>query len=345
MKTGELRQEINDWIEGLRTSRRAENTLKLYQHALEGFLNFLIEQEIDEVNRDAGFAYIEAMEKEREANKQELIENKKLKSINGVRPLTKISTINSRLRAINKFFRDHDQDTLPYLKDESDNFDEDTLTEKEYWRILEWANRLEKQKIGLILETLANTGMRISELKDLNVHDLKTRTPTVTNKGKTRTVFLPRQLTNKLEEYCKENGIKSGIIFHGKDPSRMLSPRYIQDEFKYIAGKARGIPLKKAHPHGLRHFYSQRFDKACVAEEIINKTKNREGIPLSHAYFLLGHSNRDVALTYKKPSKKQLLKEVDMIERYYNTKHQEELKQATKKPKRKRRKKSPKKEK
>lgn len=308
MNLQEYNNSLESWFKSLRDDEKSQNTITQYKRSMATFTEFLQENNIAELDKEAVLNYKESMIKELEANRNKPKTKAKKK---GRRPLGSISTINIRLKAVNKFLKDIGEPALTVkpLKDETANVLDDMLTEKEYNRLLEWADKLGKAKIKLIVETLAGTGIRISELEGITVEALKSRVATVTNKGKTRKVFIPKGLAKKLRAYCKENGIKSGIIFCSRDGSKLLDQAFIRKEIKAITGKARGITLSKAHPHIFRHLFAKRYATMPGGNPYV--------LPM-----LLGHSDTGQSVTalYVKPTTKELLKIVDEIEAYYTIK-------------------------
>lgn len=303
MKTKDLKPAIAKWIDSLIEDEKAENTINQYSQSMERFVSFMENAGEEEITKRTLISY-----------KNELL-NERVKNLNNPKPgrtqVKTITTINSRLIALNKFFKDSGfpELTVKLEKDVSANTLEDTLTEREFERLIEWAGRLGKERAGLLMETLAGTGIRIGELGAITVESLKTRMPVVTNKGKTRTIFIPRQLAKKLKNYCAKNGITSGIIFHGRDPEKPLHISTIRQELKYIGGKARGIRKDKIHPHNFRHLFAQRY-------------ANMPGAQPFYLPALLGHSDKTAGVTaiYTKPKAKTLLAEVDKLESYYSGK-------------------------
>ncbi len=304
MEKQELKPAIEKWLDKLAVQdEKSENTIKQYTRSLNKFAEFIESAGIETIDKKAVLAFKNDMLEEIERNKK----NPKP----GRTQLTKVSTVNLRLITVNKFLKESGEpDAIVKLqKTEDNNVLDDMLSEKEYNRILEWADRLGKKRIKLIIETLAGTGIRISELKAITVESLKTRTNTVTNKGKTRTIFIPKQLAKKLRNYCKENNITEGIIFHGKDKNKIINQTYFRTEIKGIAGKARGIKRDKVHAHAFRHLFAKRYANMTGANPYV--------LPL-----LLGHSTKSLPVTfnYTKPSTKELLKAVDELEAYYSNK-------------------------
>lgn len=325
MKIEDLRKMIESWLNDLSKNhgsekrKKSENTIKLYTRTLNKFVEYLESEKIEEIDNDTLDSYKEAMKDEKKRNEA----NPKP----GRKQLKSFSTINTRLIILNKFFKDfgYPEFTTELINDETGTTNDEILTEKEYRRILEWADKMGKEKIKLILETLVGTGIRISELEFLRVEDLKRRVFVVNNKGKVRNAFIPKQLAKKLKAYCEKNNITEGIIFHGRDKSKMLDQSVIRKEFKAIAGKARGIKKDKCHPHALRHLFAKRYSNMPGANPFI--------LPA-----LLGHSTKTQVTTfgsvtpiYTKPSKKELLKVVDELEAYYTDKKKQLKKRVSKK--------------
>lgn len=304
MNYQELKQACDRWIDFLIEDEKSENSIKQYRRALDVFLEYLKEQEITEIDKKTVINYKKAMIEEVKKNQAT-----PAKPINGKRPLTKMSTVNMRIRTLNALFKflKLDDLTVKREKDESQNYNDDMLTNNEMLRLLETAKSLGKEKIYMIMKTLSKTGARISELEYLTVESLKTRKPTITNKGKTRLIFIPKKLAGELKEYCKANGIKSGIIFSNRDGSSLLDQTYIRSEIKEIARKTKGIKLSKAHPHNFRHWYAQNYANMPSANPYI--------LPM-----LLGHSDKGqtnaVTALYVKPKAKDMLRIVDNFERY-----------------------------
>ena len=82
----------------------------------------------------------------------------------------------------------------------------------------------------------------------------------VTNKGKTREVYLPGKLCKRLREYAKAHGIASGpvLVTRGGKP---LDRSNLWREMKALCREAR-VAAGKVFPHNLRHLFARTFYKA-----------------------------------------------------------------------------------
>ena len=108
------------------------------------------------------------------------------------------------------------------------------------------------------------------------------RKVTITNKGKTRTVMLTKELAVKLRHFVRSHGIKTGPIFITRS-GRPLSRTQLWAEMKAVCRRA-GVEETKVYPHNLRHlfavvFYRLHKDIARLAD-------------------LLGHSSIDTTRLY-----------------------------------------------
>lgn len=203
-----------------------------------------------------------------EISKQTVLEYK-----NHLLKIHTVRSVNSMLAALNCFF-----DFLGRLdlktksvKLQREIFCPETkeLTRAEYARLCRTAEMSGNVRLNLILQTLCATGIRISELRFVTVEAAKSGEMTVSCKAKTRTVFIIRELKDKLLRYAKQRGIKSGMIFVTRTGSA-VDRTNIWREMKSLCINANVNP-QKVFPHNLRHlfarvFYSMKNDIAKLAD-------------------------------------------------------------------------------
>ena len=79
--------------------------------------------------------------------------------------------------------------------------EEKELTKAEYERLCRTAERKRNERLCLILQTICGTGIRVSELHFITVAAVRRGEATVSLKGKTRSVFIMRDLQKKLLRY------------------------------------------------------------------------------------------------------------------------------------------------
>ena len=175
------------------------------------------------------------------------------------------ATINSMLAAVNQFFRFcgwEDCRVKPLrLQKRLFRGKERELSRQEYQRLVETAQRLGQERLGLLLETICATGLRVSEVRYITVEAAQQGRAEISLKGKIRTILIPSKLRKKLLQFARRRKQASGEIFVTRC-GRPLDRRQIWAEMKALSKRA-GVALSKVHPHNLRHLFARTFYRAC----------------------------------------------------------------------------------
>lgn len=172
-----------------------------------------------------------------------------------------VRSVNSMLASINSLFVFlgwHDL-KVKSLKLQQQVFcpEEKELTKAEYARLCRTAERKHNERLNLILQTICSTGIRVSELQYITVEAVKQGEAVVNCKAKTRSVFIVKELKQKLLRYAAEQGIKSGMIFVTRT-GKPISRTNIWREMKALCEEANVNP-QKVFPHNLRHIFARVF--------------------------------------------------------------------------------------
>lgn len=172
-----------------------------------------------------------------------------------------VRSVNSMLASINSFFSFFGWNDLKVksLKLQQQVYcpEERELTKAEYTRLCRTAQRRHNERLNLILQTICGTGIRVSELQFITVEAAKCGEAVVRCKGKTRAVFIVRELRQKLLRYAAEQRIKSGMIFVTRT-GKPISRTNIWREMKALCVEADVNP-QKVFPHNLRHLFARVF--------------------------------------------------------------------------------------
>lgn len=127
-----------------------------------------------------------------------------------------VRSVNSMLASINSLFNSLEWHDLKVksLKLQQQVFcsEDRELTKAEYARLCKTAKRKKNKRLNLILQTICGTGIRVSELQYITVEAAKQGEAVVNCKAKTRSVFIVKELKQKLLRYAAEQNIKSGMI-------------------------------------------------------------------------------------------------------------------------------------
>ena len=172
-----------------------------------------------------------------------------------------VRSVNSMLASINSLFAFlgwHDL-KVKSLKLQQQVFcpEDKELTKAEYARLCKTAERKHNKRLNLILQTICGTGIRVSELQYITVEAVKQGEAVVYCKAKTRSVFIVKELKQKLLRYAAEQGIKNGMIFVTRT-GKPISRTNIWREMKALCEEANVNP-QKVFPHNLRHLFARVF--------------------------------------------------------------------------------------
>ena len=211
------------------------------------------------------------------------------------------ASVNSMLAAVNGFLEwaGYPQYRVKPLKIQREIFTkpEKELSKEEYIRLVKAAEEKQNCRLALILQTICATGIRVSELQFITLETARTGRTVVDCKGKKRTVFLPGALSRALQEYCREHGIKEGVVFRTKN-RKPLDRSNIWRDMKNLCCSA-GVEPEKVFPHNLRHLFARTY---------YHMEKD-----LSRLADLLGHSNVTTTRIYTMESGLEHAKQVERM--------------------------------
>ena len=172
-----------------------------------------------------------------------------------------VTSANSMIAALNAFLRFcgwHDLCVKQFrVQRQAFCSEEKELTKAEYLRLLETAEKTNNERLGLILQSICGTGIRVSELQYITVEALGKGEAVVNCKGKNRRIFIVPQLKKKLLRYVRDQKIMSGAVFVTKN-GNPISRTNIWREMKSLCALANVSP-SKVFPHNLRHLFARTF--------------------------------------------------------------------------------------
>ena len=228
-------KEIEKFRNYLREEEKSENTMEKYIRDVTAFSAFCD----GTITKDTVIAY-----------KQNLIDSGYA-----------VRSINSMLASINSLFSflGWYELRVKSLKVQQQVFcpEEKEMTKAEYERLCRTAERKQNERLCLILQTICGTGIRVSELQFITVEAVRKGEATVSLKGKTRSIFIVRDLQKKLLRYISEQHIMTGAIFITRT-GKPMSRTNIWREMKSLCIEAEVNP-EKVFPHNLRHLFARVF--------------------------------------------------------------------------------------
>ncbi len=248
------------FAEHLREAEREESTVKLYLSAVEQFAAFMAGRPL---TKEGVLAY-----------KAWLLRTYAASTANG-----KLGTVNLFLRYLGapelclRRLRIQRQFYLP---------EDRILSYGDYVRLVALARQEGDEKLALCMEILCATGIRVSELPFITPEAARRGMATVRNKGKTRTVLLPRALCRRISDYAAGAGILRGPVILSRS-GQPLDRTRIWRQMHRLCARA-GIPPEKGHPHALRHLFAVTYYRV-----------SRDPMGLAD---LLGHASLDTTRIY-----------------------------------------------
>ena len=255
-----MKSKLQEYRSYLYESEKAELTIEKYLSEAEKLLRYLVGKEIC---------------------KERMIDYRA-----ELQKLYSVRTVNNKISAINSFldFAGYSNCKVKLLKMQRKAFADDNreLTENEYKRLLEAAERKANKRDYYILLAIAGTGIRISELQFITAEAVRSCRAQINMKGKCRTVIIPKTLSSKLKEYMKLEGIQNGALFKSKS-GIPVDRSNICHSLKKLAKTAK-VPAEKVFPHNLRHLFAREF--YSVSKDVV------------HLADVLGHSNIETTRIY-----------------------------------------------
>ena len=228
--------KISDFYKWLKSEEKSENTIEKYIRDVTAFMAYLGD---DVITKETVIAY-----------KSKLIaENYAVRSINSM--LASLNSLFAFLGWVDLKVKSIKLQRQIYCPEEK------KLTKAEYLRLVNTAKQKGNERLNLLIQTICSTGIRVSELQYITVEAVKCGEAVVTLKGKTRTVFIVKELKQKLLRYARDQKISSGAIFITRS-GKPMSRTNIWREMKSLCEQARVNP-QKVFPHNLRHLFARTF--------------------------------------------------------------------------------------
>ena len=210
-------------------------------------------------------------------------------------------SVNSMLSSLNAFFEFLNRYDLKVksLKIQRQIFADKAkeLAKCEYERLLTAARSKKNERLYLLMQTLASTGLRVSEIKYITAEAVRSGIATIKCKGKIRQVFLPKNLCKMLKAYIKTQNIKSGSVFV-TSTGKPLDRSNIWKMLKSLCSSA-GVSKEKVFPHNFRHLFARTY--YSIQKDIVRLAD------------ILGHSSINTTRIYTTESGDVHIKQIQRL--------------------------------
>lgn len=213
----------------------------------------------------------------------------------------KTASVNSILSSLNTFFEyaDWHKMKVKTLKMQHQIFADQSkeLTKAEYERLLMAAKDKKNEKLYYLIQTIASTGLRVSEIQFVTCEAIRRGQAVISCKGKIRQVFLPKKLCVILKKYVSEHGIKNGSVFVTRTGAP-LDRSNIWRMLKNLCESA-GVSKEKVFPHNFRHLFARTY--YSLQKDIVRLAD------------ILGHSNINTTRIYTTESGMEHMKQLQKL--------------------------------
>ena len=174
---------------------------------------------------------------------------------------------------------------------------EKELTKPEYERLLSAAVNKKNERLYYLMQTIASTGLRVSEIKYVTCEAVRQGQAVIDCKGKIRQIFLPKKLCQMLKGYIQSRNIKSGSVFitrSGKPLDRCAIWKMLKD-----LCETAGVNKDKVFPHNFRHLFARTF--YSLQKDIVRLAD------------ILGHSSVETTRLYTMESGTEHIKQLQKL--------------------------------
>lgn len=271
--------EKKEFSEFLLESDLAKNTIASYLTDIESFFKLTG----GDISNENIRSYISKMQ----------AKNLSIKTIN-----RKLVSLKQYIIFLNEYHKANLIVRVRQLKQQRQNYLDDILTTNDFVSLVAAAEKNKDIRAKAIFYTLYYTGLRVSEMLQLEIADITESTVTIKGKGgKFREVFISKKLQQVLKEYLEVRlATADHALFTGRRGS--INRQTVDSIIKRYAGKIR-LKKTKAHAHNFRHLF-------C-------KTALEKGLSIDTIADLAGHTDINTTRIYTRKSKKELLAAIDQM--------------------------------
>jgi len=275
-----------DYIEYCESKNKSENTIRSYVNHINEFFNFIQKKDLKGIDKKDVYKYLHYIAKEKK-NSIATQRNKIAALKNFYSYLVEFELVENNIV--------HDIE-MPKMNPPIRKY----LTLDQVFKVINSIDSRNKIRDQTILMLFLTTGMRLSEVVNLNIGDIKQNFIIINGKGnKERVVYLTENMREQLHQYLLVRPeVKTSALFVSEQGNR-ISPNAIRYIVNTILDNAQlGIDLDGITVHTLRHTFAT----------INYQSGNMDLRELQEA---LGHSNINTTQIYTHMSENQLMKSAE----------------------------------
>lgn len=197
----------------------------------------------------------------------------------------KPSTTNLRIRAMNSFaeFLGLSCPRLPMVRLQQKPFLENVISLADYEYLKKCLLRDGKLNYYFAVRIMAATGVRISELVQIQVEDIRRGQFDLCSKGgRIRRIYFPRAVQESCLLWLKNEHLEKGSLFLNRF-GNPISVSGIRGQLKVFALRYNLDPAV-VHPHAFRHLFAKNFVSKCSDLALLSDILGHESIETTRIY-------------------------------------------------------------
>ena len=194
-------------------------------------------------------------------------------------------TVNLRIRAINCFmeFLGIPASKLLMVRLQQRPFLENVISQADYEYLKKCLIRDGKTNYYLAVRIMAATGVRISELVQIQIEDIRRGQLDLYSKGnKIRRIYFPHSVRETCLMWLQNENRSKGSLFLNRF-GRPISTNGIRDQLKVFALRYHLDP-SVVHPHSFRHLFAKNFVERCNDIALLSDILGHESIETTRIY-------------------------------------------------------------
>jgi len=268
-KSVEFTKQVDDFRSWLDQKHMAENTILAYSFAVQQFFSLYDKPNLSNLQLYKCF----------------LLEH------------YKPQTVNLRIRALNCFL---EQQKIPgcrltMLKLQQKTFLDNVISQADYEYLKQCLLRDGNKKYYFIIRYMASTGVRVSELVQFQVEDIKYGRVDMLSKGnKIRRIYIPKGLRHDTLVWLKQEERDHGPLFLNRS-LRPITPAAIRGQL-YKFHTLYGLDKKVLHPHAFRHRFAKNFIDTCGDIAFLSDLLGHQTIETTRIYLHRSRAEQQVII-------------------------------------------------
>lgn len=252
----ESERKLQEFADYLQWNHKSENTIRAYQYAIQQFFQ----------------RYSSTAEGNLQMYKLYLVEH------------YKPQTINLRIRAINSYLEyEGEAIHLTMVRVQQKMYLEHVISEADYEYLKQCLMRDGDWLYYFLIRFMATTGMRVSEVTQLMVEDVRRGERDLYSKdNKVRRIYIPKCLKQDAIQWLRREERDSGPVFLN-EKQQLLTAAAIRGRLKKFA-VLYGISEKVLYPHSFRHRFAKSFIERCGDISLLSDLLGHESIETTRIY-------------------------------------------------------------